>query len=298
LFVKNLFWQSGPAFVGAGYLFRKKWKWVWSDVCLRTITIFFVSTLVILSTASANGRLLYGLPLILPVIILGSGGFHLWRMKPVVWKILTGITESILWVGIVFLWGAWVLVYSGHMMKGQWMGPPCGRWSVLAAGILTLFVIQMMRFLKGWRHRWLAGWAGSVAIVWGLLTTLWLPLFDTQKSYKDVFADLTHRLPSSVELYSFHLGEPQRAILDYYYGIKTKRVEQEWGWIGGHFRIGSAFLMDIFSKYETLPKGAHLVIQQVGSETQKFPMGQGWVLIWEGSRLGDDRERYRLFRKF
>ncbi|MDR1665606.1 MAG: glycosyltransferase family 39 protein [Puniceicoccales bacterium] len=297
LFVKNLFWQSGPAFVGAGYLFYKKWKWIWNDVSLRTITVFFISTLVVLSTASANGRLLYGLPLILPVVILGSGGFHLWRMKPRVRKVLAGITESILWIGIIVLWGAWVLVYPGHVVKGQWMGPSCGRWAVLAAGILTLFVAQMVKFLKGWRHRWLAGWAGSVAIVWGLLTTLWLPLFDTQKSYKGVFAELAHRLPPSADVYSLHLGEPQRAILDYYHGIKTKRVEREWGSIGGHFRIGSVSSADVFFQYETLPKGAHLLIQQVGPSANKFPAGSDWIMAWEGSRCGDNRERYRLFRK-
>jgi hypothetical protein len=84
---------------------------------------------------------------------------------------------------------------------------------------------------------------------------------------------LARELPETGCVASLHLGEPQRALIDYFVRIKTVRLEVE----------------------PDAPCPALLVQGWRDIETP-LP-ASGWTLVWEGARPGDGRERYRLYRR-
>ena len=72
---------------------------------------------------------------------------------------------------------------------------------------------------------------------------------------------------------SLHLGEPQRALLDYFGGIDTVRLELE---------------PDV---------SCSALLVQGSRDSQPTAPATGWTLVWEGARPGDGRELYRLYRR-
>jgi len=69
-------------------------------------------------------------------------------------------------------------------------------------------------------------WVAAIALLWALSMTLWLPVADEKKSYSKMIAELRAALPPTYNcIASRGLGEPQRALLDYYLGLVTQRVE-------------------------------------------------------------------------
>jgi len=70
-----------------------------------------------------------------------------------------------------------------------------------------------------------------------------------------------------------NLGDPQRAMLEYFAGIVTYRDE-----IPGRQRQCDLLLVQ-------------------GSRTSIHQPGPNWTKIWEGARLGDDKELFQLYRR-
>ena len=70
--------------------------------------------------------------------------------------------------------------------------------------------------------------AAGMALLYGLGMTLFLPAAEWQMSYERQFVPLRTVLPSSENVVlSRGLGEPQRAMLHYYTGLKTLRLENK-----------------------------------------------------------------------
>ena len=89
----------------------------------------------------------------------------------------------------------------------------------------------------------------------------WLPMIDEGKSYKSMMTELGEVLPKTHDcVASQSLGEPQRALLDYYLGLITQRIENGAG------------------------------------DNCKYFLEQG-KKIWEGARPGDNSERFRLYQR-
>ena len=69
-------------------------------------------------------------------------------------------------------------------------------------------------------------WAVGIALVWGLYSTILLSVEDGGRSYRAMIMDLQKALPARYDcVASRGFGEPQRALLDYFIGVKTERVE-------------------------------------------------------------------------
>jgi hypothetical protein len=117
-------------------------------------------------------------------------------------------------------------------------------------------------------------WLAGMTLAWGLVALLLVRYIDTGKSYRSMVADLSARLPAGRECIASHgLGEPQRAMLHYFAGIATYRDELE----------------------PRFPRACDLLLVQ-GFSSAIFLPGGRWVKIWEGSRPGDAKELYRLYR--
>ena len=97
--------------------------------------------------------------------------------------------------------------------------------------------------------------------------TLWLPWLDFAKSYRGAIADMQRARPAGVCVTARNLTEPQRAMFHYYAGIRAP------------MRTDCPLLL------------VHT------SDAQTPAPGDGWKLAWRGTRPGDTKEFFWLFRR-
>ena len=69
-------------------------------------------------------------------------------------------------------------------------------------------------------------WAAGMTLLWGLVTTIWLPYLDSRRSYRGRSRERCGvHLPPQGCVASRNLGEPQRALFHYFAGLVTVREE-------------------------------------------------------------------------
>ena len=238
--------------------------------------VFFTVALAFITSSSQRGDT-YALPLLLPLSLLAAGGVDSLRR---------GAANSLGWFGIMgfglagfFLWFAWIAMMTGvparfstHLLKLQpGFVPSFSGLAFTVAVALTLFwLLPLRRSFKSGR-RATVNWAAGITLMWGLLATIWLPWINHGKSYAALFTQLKPHLPASYNcVASGGLSAAHRALLHYYAGITTERVESFAG-----------IECDVF------------VLQFNPREPDGRP-GPGWTTLWEGSRPGDKGERFRL----
>ena len=95
----------------------------------------------------------------------------------------------------------------------------------LSVAYSAFFVWVLLR-LKRSAERPLVAWAVGVTMVWGLLTLFFWEYADSRNSYRPLVMEVTRQLPPGYTCLSSHsLGEPQRALFEYFAGIVTYREE-------------------------------------------------------------------------
>lgn len=238
--------------------------------------VFFLVVLMLLGTSSERSDT-NALPLLLPLSLLAAAGLDTLRR---------GAANALGWFGIMtfslagcFLWFAWFAMltgvparFSAHLLKLEPGFVPTFAWlPFVVAVLLTLFwVLPLRRSFRSGR-RAAVNWTAGITLLWGLLATIWLPWLNHGRSYAGVFAELKAHLPASYNcVASAGLSQAHRALLDYYAGVTTERVEDFEG-----------IECDLF------------VLQWNPREPDERP-GPGWTTLWEGSRPGDKKERFRL----
>jgi hypothetical protein len=107
-----------------------------------------------------------------------------------------------------------------------------------------------------------------------LLLILFVDYADVGKSYRSMMISLKSALPKQYDcVSSYNLGEPQRALLQYFAGVVTYR--------------------------ETEPdrkRDCHVLLVQ-GFWNYIFVPNTRWHKIWEGARPGDNKELYQLYER-
>ena len=153
---------------------------------------------------------------------------------------------------------AWLEAQApGFVPDGQWFG-------IVAALALSVLWIYALRLQPKLPVRWLAG----VMLVWGLAMTLWLPWLDYAKSYRGVIAAMhAVRVQQPGCVATRNLTEPQRAMFHYHGGIRAPAA-QDCPWLLIHTPSAQA--------------------PAPGSE---------WQLAWQGTRPGDTKEFFWLYRR-
>lgn len=113
---------------------------------------------------------------------------------------------------------------------------------------------------------------GGLVLTWFLLMTLWLPAFNQRNTYRDVSLQVAAALPAGYGCIETRaLGLAQRATIHYF----------------GRLSFGSG-------------DGAcdWLLVQDDGPLARTPPSAEpGWRLHWEGGRLRDPDERFRLYER-
>lgn len=238
----------------------------------------FLVMLAMLSAAEA--RDVYALPMLLPLSLLAAAGIPTLRRgaaNALYWFSLTGFT---FFIGVI--WFYWFALEFGmparlhlHLHKLQPGYSPGLKLLPLTIGLVyTAGWIAVLLFLKRGPQRPVVAWAAGMTVAWALVMSLLLGWIDTAKSYRSMVVSLERALPAKHRcIASRSLGEPQRAMLQYYAGLLTERIEA--------------------------PKSnrqCDLLLVQTTAKDKRAPQGP-WRLVWEGNRPGDKVERYRLYRR-
>jgi hypothetical protein len=273
----NLPWYAWPALpIALWALWREKWA---RPEIQMTATAFLIMLLVL--SAASDARELYALPMLLPLSLLATAGIDTLRR---------GAANALNWFGIMtfgffsgLLWFFWFALMTGHpasnaehLLEMQPGYTPVFVPSLFAIAVLYTLswlavLILTRRMARG--RRAIVNWSVGVTLLWAIATTICLPWLDAGKSYQSMIVSLKQALPTDYRcIAGENLGEPQRATLDYYADIITRRT-------------------DAAGKKE-----CDLLLVQ-GSANNPFVPSAGWLLLWEGARPGDKSERYWLFRR-
>lgn len=253
-YAKALIWFALPAWPLAAWAVWKK------SPGIRTALIAFGVIFVVLSAAS-SARTLYGLPMLVPLAVLAAIGLEsapAWLSKPLNWlAVLIAVASA------VGLWVAWIAFVGGWrperlLEEAPGYVPELGVVATLAAIAVTALCLWQ---LKGdLATRWLA----AITLAWGLAMTLWLPALDYGKTYRGVIASMNEKRPAGC-VATFGLTEPQRAMFDYFAGIRA-------------------------------PAAPECKLLLVHTDVAREP-ALGGRLLWRGTRPGDTREFFWLFER-
>jgi hypothetical protein len=149
-----------------------------------------------------------------------------------------------------------------------------GHWLACAL-IVVLVLVLWPRVPRDTPAGFAWRWVLLITLTWGAIATLWLPALDFGMRYREVFVTLKPALDKPAArnecVASVWLGEPQRALLDYYAGMRTMRLE-------------------------TMPQAWSCHWLLVQSRSGQLPaMVTGVEPVAVSSRPGDNTERYMLY---
>ncbi|QCR38646.1 hypothetical protein C1N62_21115 (plasmid) [Nissabacter sp. SGAir0207] len=271
-YLYTLSWYAFPALPMCLLYFLTKNRKVLRDG-ISVSLIFFMVTFFTLSLSS-DARELYALPLLLPLSVIAAAAVPI-SVIPSFSSFLKGLSFSL----ILFL------IFIGLLVNLPFAFSPLREFVnyfvpgydsdinpllviiSLAAPLAVLIVIMKTDSSK---TPTVFYFSCLMTIIWSIIMTLGLPLIDYSKRYSDVFSQINMIVPKGECVISQGLGEPQRAMLHYYTGIKTSRVEN-----------GS------------LNESCHYLLRQGKTTTEKKSFHD---LIWSGSRPGEEDEFYEVFK--
>jgi 4-amino-4-deoxy-L-arabinose transferase-like glycosyltransferase len=280
-YLKNLLWFAWPALplaLWTLWLRARGYRGRLGDAGVALPLVMLVLTLVVLS-AGAEPRANFALPILLPMSLLAAAEVD---------TLKRGSSGALDWFGIltfgllaVVLWGLWIQSLATGLPEGvarvfrdtqPGFRPPWQWVPLIASMLLTLLWLALVRPARRSNRRAVLNWAAGMTLVWGLSATIWLPYVDSRRSYRPVAESLAAKLPAGECVAGRNLGEPQRALFEYFAGLTTAHDERA---------------------ADRCP----LLLAQLGQDDPDAPPDSSWEKIWEGRRRGDDTEHFVLFRR-
>lgn len=275
-YLQALPWLAWPAAPLAAWTVWEARKRIWNEAEFQLLLTSFIVMFIALSfVRDINDQ--NAMPMLLPIALLATASLSTLRR---------GAANALDWFGIMtfalfalVLWSGWtgLLVdneaWLTHRLKEFQPGfqsefDPRAFWVAVVATVL--WVVLVWRVGRSVR-RSLINWAGGITLLWILTMTLWMPWLDTGKSYRHMVDDLKANLPEKYKcIADVHIGDSQRAMLQYFGDINPRRKAS---------RVCDLLLVQ-----------GNRVAKPIEDEI-------GWEKIWEGSRLGDQNERFRLYRR-
>jgi 4-amino-4-deoxy-L-arabinose transferase-like glycosyltransferase len=266
---KNLWWITFPALpLAAIALWRERARLRSDERMQSAIVLAAVIFGVLVAARSARGG--YALPLLLPLSLLGArSALTLDARVESAWRLCArGLFGGI----AVALWLAWLYIECAPTpMALQDILPPHPDRHVdalrLACAVVATVAAARLRLAA--LHTWVTG----MALCWLLVTSLFLPWIDEVKSYRDVFAAL-RPAPGAGCVASWGVAESERAMLHYYDGIVTERLET---------RPASACTL--------------ILLENPDGRLPRCSDAASWQPVWDGARPADRHEHFWLFRR-
>ncbi len=268
-------WPAWPIALWALWLYRR--KPMSAGVVLPLAAL--VAGLGLAALARAHGELPL-LPLLLPLALLGA---------PVLDDLRRGAANALAWFGAMTFSLLGGLIWLGYCALQTGFPPRIAANAIrlepgfvsqfawlpfLAAIALTLAWVALLARSQHSPQRSVTFWAAGLALFWALTMLLWLPWIDYGKSYARVARTLHASLPKQPGcIASLGLGEAQRAAFDYHAGIVTVRAE-------------------LRPRHD-----CRLLLVQSNARQPEASPGAAWKKLWEGNRVGDRSEKFRLYAK-
>ncbi len=262
-YIRNLIWLGWPVVLPACFSlwqFRRTWR---HHPLFQLPLIMFLVIIGVLSASSTN-RTLYAVPLVLPLSLMALPGLTLLpqRARSVANK------SVLLFFGlaVLLLWAGWFALMTGtprslalrlHDFQPDYV--PALNGILLAVALLytAAWMFVTLRFTRS-PDNYLLNWTLGIVTAWGLIMTLWLPPLNEGSSYRAAFLSLKQALPGTYTcVASIGLGESERAMLDHYAGLRTRRTE-----------VANAADCDL------------LLEQRAGQSTFSL-VPAGWTQLWE-----------------
>ena len=277
-FLRLLPWYAWPAWpLAAWALWRSRRTLLERRELMLPLAAFIAFFL--LASVMGDARDANGLALLLPLAILGAAELD---------SLPRGAASALDWFGMMTFLSLAAIIWIGFF--GATTGRPEAAVAWLAkevpgfkykfsfvscalAALLTLiWIVVVARSLRSTR-RAIVNWSAGITMSWMLMMTLGLPLVDQARSYRDVSARLVSQLPQTFKCMArMNVGDPQRALLDYFANIATFPVE--------------------------IPASSHCSVLLVQATPLKIPkVGAEWEELWRGSRPGDRHELFILYRR-
>lgn len=272
---------SGPLALYA--LARGGWRKI-TEPATGIALLFCVFGIGLLSL-SATARVLYLLPFVAPLAVLGADGV---AQLPAAlrrgWSALSLVLFTAFGALAWFVWAVMMRPIAAHdaaRWLQKWLPldyvvpfqPPAVALAI-ALCIAWFAACQYARRLGPAQAPFV--WCAGVTLAWGLVFTLLLPWLDRAKSYTPVFEQLAASLHADWHsgdcMASVGLGESEAPMLEYVTGIVHRPVPPD-------MAASSACRW--------------LIVQD---DTSKLDAGyDGWKRVWQGARQGDTHERLRVF---
>lgn len=271
-------WYAFPALpLAAWSLWREKAAFKSSSALFRFPVLAFLTMLFILTMAS-DARSLYAMPMLLPLAVLASLGVKAIPGKATLW--IQRLLQVVFTLAALLLWCGWMSMLSGYpavladkLVAKFACTPHMTFGSLLVAIIYTAgwcWLLLVNKERSG--YALIVTWTGGVTLLAGILMTVWLPVIDAGKGYRQVMQSLRAALPNNPgRIASMGLGESERAVAEYYAGVITERVE-----VTGRF-------------------DSDLLLFQTGDRILRNTPGSGWLKVWEGNRPGHQKEAFSLW---
>lgn len=220
-----------------------------------------------------------GLPLLIPLAWLAAGSAFTLRR---------GAANALYWFAMmtfgvvaVAAWVYWSALDLGvpaqlsvhlHKLQPGYEGtfhPFPVAMAVLYSIAWGVLLVRMQRSPQ----RPLIAWAAGMTLMWGLAASLFERPMDERMGYESVMKSMQPHLPSRSCVASEGVNAGARAMLDYYLGVQTLRVEN--------------------THAPTCP----VLLVEDRSNVAAVPQRDGWRVVWHGGRPGNLGERYVLYRK-
>ncbi len=281
-YLRNLLWFAWPSLPLIVWLLWLRGRGFNGGMREPGVVIPGVLALVAIASllAMPDARLANALPLLVPLALLAALEVDSLRR---------GFSGALDWFGILtfgllalLMWALWIDAYTGgmpanvaRMFRDTEVGyrPSFHLGTMLAATGLTVLWFMLVRPARRSNRRAILNWAAGVTLIWGLLTTIWLPYLDSRRTYRWTVENVAMRVPRDACVASRGLGEPQRALFRYFAAMKTVREE-----------VQPVYDCDY-------------LLVQYGAHAGAPPELPGWKPIWSGGRRGDDTERFVLYRR-
>ena len=277
-FVKILPWYAWPAWPLAAWSIWRSRRMLATRKAIQLPLVAFVVFLVMLSVFG-EAREVNAMPLLLPLALLGVAELD---------SVPRGGASALDWFGMTtfflfaaLVWMGWIAVMTGRpegvlaWIRNEVPGYryPFSFLAFAFAALLTLiWLVVVARSMRSSR-RALVNWAAGITMAWMLVMTLGVPLVDQARSYRAVSSKLVAALPPGMHcIAARNLGDAQRALLDYFVGLRAIRAD--------------------------LPEAERCRVLLVQAAPEREPPAPaGWRALWRGSRPGDRREAFILYER-
>ena len=238
----------------------------------------FLSSCLLVLGLAGDARNIYALPILLPLSLYGSFASPIdpTRRGAQLLKLLIrtffASVAAMLWLGWFALVTGWPPVMTAMLNRYRPGYVENLDWDTIALAATLTLAWLVIEFAPSVTRSLLWRWSVGATLVWGLCATLWISYLDFGKGYRDVLETMRPFVRTADCISSKGLGEPQRALVKYYTGALTHRLDN-----GDTHTCG-------------------LMLIQSDPHAPDIPTGE-WIQVWQGHRPGDADEVFKLYRR-